>query len=172
MEEIMFKLFERQPNWTLKQLIQETDQPEVSCLSNPLPLCLILHVGRFYSFKQLNYALTLIIMLGFHYMDLSTRFPMPLWIFTYLCQSLVGCLIHDITCPSLYMLLFNFISNSWKTCLNCCVSTITKAQTKELMSWSPSTKDQKILRLIYLLSIHPTSYLDSFSSFFFCNLIL
>ncbi|CAH9077279.1 unnamed protein product [Cuscuta europaea] len=28
MEEIMFKLFERQPNWTLKQLIQETDQPE------------------------------------------------------------------------------------------------------------------------------------------------
>jgi transcription initiation factor TFIIF subunit beta len=29
MEEIMFKLFERQPNWTLRQLIQETDQPEV-----------------------------------------------------------------------------------------------------------------------------------------------
>ncbi|KAL3523448.1 hypothetical protein ACH5RR_016282 [Cinchona calisaya] len=28
MEEIMFKLFERQSNWTLKQLIQETDQPE------------------------------------------------------------------------------------------------------------------------------------------------
>ncbi|XP_062092845.1 uncharacterized protein LOC133798528 isoform X2 [Humulus lupulus] len=28
MEDIMFKLFERQPNWTLKQLIQETDQPE------------------------------------------------------------------------------------------------------------------------------------------------
>lgn len=28
MEEIMFKLFERQPNWTLKQLIQETNQPE------------------------------------------------------------------------------------------------------------------------------------------------
>lgn len=25
----MFKLFERQPNWTLKQLIQTTDQPEV-----------------------------------------------------------------------------------------------------------------------------------------------
>lgn len=32
MEEIMFKLFERQPNWTLRQLIQETDQPEV-CFS-------------------------------------------------------------------------------------------------------------------------------------------
>lgn len=32
MEEIMFKLFERQPNWTLRQLIQETDQPEVSFL--------------------------------------------------------------------------------------------------------------------------------------------
>ncbi|CAN4081149.1 unnamed protein product [Withania somnifera] len=31
MEEIMFKLFERQPNWTLKQLVHETDQPEV-CL--------------------------------------------------------------------------------------------------------------------------------------------
>ncbi|KAL5569273.1 hypothetical protein UlMin_025848 [Ulmus minor] len=28
MEEIMFKLFERQPNWTLRQLIQETNQPE------------------------------------------------------------------------------------------------------------------------------------------------
>ncbi|KAI3470460.1 hypothetical protein Pfo_027123 [Paulownia fortunei] len=28
MEKIMFKLFERQPNWTLKQLIQKTDQPE------------------------------------------------------------------------------------------------------------------------------------------------
>nr|XP_043613606.1 general transcription factor IIF subunit 2-like [Erigeron canadensis] len=28
MEEIMFKLFERQSNWTLKHLISETDQPE------------------------------------------------------------------------------------------------------------------------------------------------
>ncbi|KAJ6772937.1 TRANSCRIPTION INITIATION FACTOR IIF BETA SUBUNIT [Salix koriyanagi] len=28
MEGIMFKLFEKQPNWTLRQLIQETDQPE------------------------------------------------------------------------------------------------------------------------------------------------
>ncbi|PON63047.1 Transcription initiation factor [Trema orientale] len=28
MEDIMFKLFEKQPNWTLRQLIQETDQPE------------------------------------------------------------------------------------------------------------------------------------------------
>ncbi|KAL8130604.1 hypothetical protein V2J09_019759 [Rumex salicifolius] len=28
MEEIMFKFFERQSNWTLKQLIQDTDQPE------------------------------------------------------------------------------------------------------------------------------------------------
>ncbi|XVE75343.1 hypothetical protein DITRI_Ditri12bG0086700 [Diplodiscus trichospermus] len=28
MEDIMFKLFERQPHWTLRQLIQETDQPE------------------------------------------------------------------------------------------------------------------------------------------------
>ncbi|ERM96200.1 hypothetical protein AMTRI_Chr09g34540 [Amborella trichopoda] len=27
LEDIMFKLFERQPNWGLKQLIQETDQP-------------------------------------------------------------------------------------------------------------------------------------------------
>lgn len=37
MEEIMFKLFERQPNWTLRQLIQETDQPEV-CSSYILAL--------------------------------------------------------------------------------------------------------------------------------------
>ncbi|XP_010515685.1 PREDICTED: general transcription factor IIF subunit 2-like isoform X1 [Camelina sativa] len=29
MEEVMFNLFERQSNWTLRQLIQETDQPEV-----------------------------------------------------------------------------------------------------------------------------------------------
>jgi hypothetical protein len=28
-EEIIFKLFERQPNWSLRNLIQETDQPEV-----------------------------------------------------------------------------------------------------------------------------------------------
>ena len=28
----MFKLFERQPNWALKQLVQETDQPAV-CFS-------------------------------------------------------------------------------------------------------------------------------------------
>ena len=27
MEEIMFKLFEQQPNWTLKELIHKTDQP-------------------------------------------------------------------------------------------------------------------------------------------------
>ncbi|KAJ4702032.1 putative Transcription initiation factor IIF subunit beta [Melia azedarach] len=27
LEDIMFKLFERQPNWALKQLVQETDQP-------------------------------------------------------------------------------------------------------------------------------------------------
>ncbi|XWS56460.1 hypothetical protein CRYUN_Cryun09bG0087100 [Craigia yunnanensis] len=32
MEDIMFKLFERQHNWTLRQLIQETDQPEVCFL--------------------------------------------------------------------------------------------------------------------------------------------
>ena len=30
LEDIMFKLFERQPNWALKQLVQETDQPVVS----------------------------------------------------------------------------------------------------------------------------------------------
>lgn len=28
MEEIMFRLFEKQPHWTLRQLIQDTDQPE------------------------------------------------------------------------------------------------------------------------------------------------
>jgi transcription initiation factor TFIIF subunit beta len=33
MEGIMFKLFEKQPNWTLKQLVQETDQPEVCFLT-------------------------------------------------------------------------------------------------------------------------------------------
>ncbi|GKU91748.1 hypothetical protein SLEP1_g5574 [Rubroshorea leprosula] len=36
MEEIMFKLFERQSNWTLRQLVQETDQPEV-CFFIHLP---------------------------------------------------------------------------------------------------------------------------------------
>lgn len=34
----MFKLFERQPNWALKQLVTETDQPAV-CLSIPFCLC-------------------------------------------------------------------------------------------------------------------------------------
>jgi len=34
MEEIVFKLFERQPNWSLRNLIQETDQPEVCALSS------------------------------------------------------------------------------------------------------------------------------------------
>ena len=34
MEEIVFKLFERQSNWSLKNLIQETNQPEVCALSN------------------------------------------------------------------------------------------------------------------------------------------
>eukprot|EP01018_Ginkgo_biloba_P031688 Gb_14522 [translate_table: standard] len=28
LEDILFKLFERQSNWTLKQLVQETDQPQ------------------------------------------------------------------------------------------------------------------------------------------------
>lgn len=32
LEDIMFKLFERQPNWALKQLVQETDQPAVCYL--------------------------------------------------------------------------------------------------------------------------------------------
>ena len=34
MEAILFKLFERQPNWSLKQLVQETDQPEVRLPNN------------------------------------------------------------------------------------------------------------------------------------------
>lgn len=33
LEDIMFKLFERQPNWALKQLVQETDQPAVCVLT-------------------------------------------------------------------------------------------------------------------------------------------
>ena len=32
LEDIMFKLFERKPNWALKQLVVETDQPAVSIL--------------------------------------------------------------------------------------------------------------------------------------------
>lgn len=31
----MFKLFERQPNWALKQLVQETDQPAVCYMIDP-----------------------------------------------------------------------------------------------------------------------------------------
>ena len=30
MEEVMFNLFERQSHWTLRNLIQDTDQPEVN----------------------------------------------------------------------------------------------------------------------------------------------
>ena len=33
-EEIVFELFERQPNWSLRNLIQETNQPEVCDLSS------------------------------------------------------------------------------------------------------------------------------------------
>ncbi|KAH1199121.1 hypothetical protein GmHk_18G052548 [Glycine max] len=33
-EEIVFKIFERQPNWSLRNLIQETNQPEVCDLSS------------------------------------------------------------------------------------------------------------------------------------------
>jgi transcription initiation factor TFIIF subunit beta len=32
LEAIVFKLFERRPNWALKQLVEETDQPVVSLL--------------------------------------------------------------------------------------------------------------------------------------------
>lgn len=38
LEDIVFKLFERQPNWTLKQLVQETDQPVVS-IADRIPWC-------------------------------------------------------------------------------------------------------------------------------------
>lgn len=55
LEDIMFKLFERQPNWALKQLVQETDQPAVclliilliykfSLLVLVALLCILLHV--------------------------------------------------------------------------------------------------------------------------------
>lgn len=55
LEDIMFKLFERQPNWALKQLVQETDQPAVclliilliykfSLLVLAALLCILLHV--------------------------------------------------------------------------------------------------------------------------------
>lgn len=58
MENIIFKLFERQPNWALKQLVLETDQPEVcnylfltsvSCLSSSAFLGTI-HHSIFFSF--------------------------------------------------------------------------------------------------------------------------
>lgn len=40
LEDIMFKLFERQPNWALKQLVLETDQPAVCTLDvNSLANC-------------------------------------------------------------------------------------------------------------------------------------
>lgn len=34
LENIIFKLFEKQPNWALKQLVIETDQPEVCSLNS------------------------------------------------------------------------------------------------------------------------------------------
>lgn len=45
LEDIMFKLFERQPNWALKQLVQETDQPAVHLLFLRLSMN-ILHSSR------------------------------------------------------------------------------------------------------------------------------
>ena len=40
LENIIFKLFERQQNWALKQLVQETDQPEV-CASTKILYSLV-----------------------------------------------------------------------------------------------------------------------------------
>ncbi|KAM7499166.1 hypothetical protein LguiA_023580 [Lonicera macranthoides] len=45
MEEIMFKLFERQSNWTLKQLLHETDQPEQFLKDLLKDLCLYNNKG-------------------------------------------------------------------------------------------------------------------------------
>lgn len=42
----MFKLFERQPNWALKQLVQETDQPAV-CLFTYISLLFCYVCGAF-----------------------------------------------------------------------------------------------------------------------------
>lgn len=53
LEDIMFKLFERQPNWALKQLVQETDQPAV---------CLLI-ILRIYKFSLLVLAALLCILL-------------------------------------------------------------------------------------------------------------
>lgn len=50
LQDIMFKLFERQPNWALKQLVQETDQPAVCLFDSyffPLPYFLINHCSLF-----------------------------------------------------------------------------------------------------------------------------
>jgi len=35
LEKKLFKLFEGQPNWSMKQLMQETNQPEVFFSSSP-----------------------------------------------------------------------------------------------------------------------------------------
>lgn len=45
LEDIMFKLLERQPNWALKQLVQETDQPVVCLLITALFLILVSSLG-------------------------------------------------------------------------------------------------------------------------------
>ncbi|KAJ8419618.1 hypothetical protein Cgig2_023886 [Carnegiea gigantea] len=53
MEEIMFKLFEQQPNWTLKELIHKTDQPEQFMKDLLKELCVYSNKGA----KQGNYEL-------------------------------------------------------------------------------------------------------------------
>lgn len=45
LEDIMFKLFERQPNWALKQLVQETDQPAVCFSALPFFFGVLFHLS-------------------------------------------------------------------------------------------------------------------------------
>lgn len=100
MEEVMFNLFERQSNWTLRLLIQETDQPEVSRWKIQT-FCLVLDWANSKKKQENEYEKPEFVLL------------MEMWI---------------------------WCSNSWKTCWEIFAYTTTKGATKELMSWSLSTR--------------------------------
>ncbi|KAD2804895.1 hypothetical protein E3N88_38272 [Mikania micrantha] len=54
MEDIMFKLFERQSNWTLKNLISETDQPEQFLKDLLKDLCIYNNKGSYQGTYELK----------------------------------------------------------------------------------------------------------------------
>lgn len=131
MEDIMFKLFERQSNWTLRQLIQETDQPEV---------CILIAWFLHDIFNTCSGCLFLVL--------LKIIIAKSKWTVCHidLCKLFK---INIISLKSFedFLLTCSLCSNFWKICLRTSVSTITREVIKDLMSWSQNTRKQLMVQL-------------------------